>query len=136
MKRTKDIGNTEKGFTLVEMLVTILVSIILIGALSVITNNNVFMAQKGRDLTIVNSFAENKVEELRSKGYLSISNGTTDITAEMPTELKKPRSGSIAISDASIGLKLVVINLNYNAQGQTQNHTYKTYIGELGVGQY
>lgn len=135
IKRIKDIGNTEKGFTLVEMLVTILVSIILIGALSVITNNNVFMAQKGRDQTIVNSFAENKVEELRSKGYLTITNGTTDITSQMPTELKAPRSGSVVISDVSTGLKLVVVTLTYNEVGQTQSQTYKTYIGELGVGQ-
>lgn len=126
----------ERGFTLVELLVTILVSVVLIGALSTISNNNVYLSQVGRDLTIVNSFAENKIEELRSKGFIALSNGTTNITLELPSELKTPRSASLQISDASTGLKLVTLNLSYNAQGRTQTQTYKTYIGELGVGQY
>jgi type II secretory pathway pseudopilin PulG len=129
-------SDNSEGFTLVEMLVTILVSVVLIGSLSVITNNNVFLSQRGRDLTVVNSFAENKVEELRSKGFLALSNGATDIATQMPSELKAPRSGLITISDASTGLKLVTVTLTYNAQGKTQTQTYKTYIGELGVGQY
>ena len=126
----------DDGFTLVELLVTIMVSVVLIGSLSIVTNNNSHLAQRGRDLTSVNSFAENKIEELRSKGYLTITNGTTDITSQMPAELKSPRSGSEVISDVSAGLKLVVVTLSYNAQGKTQSQTYKTYIGELGVGQY
>ena len=83
----------DDGFTLVELLVTIMVSVVLIGSLSIVTNNNSHLAQRGRDLTSVNSFAENKIEELRSKGYLTITNGTTDITSQMPAELKSPRSG-------------------------------------------
>lgn len=126
----------QTGFTLVELLVTILVSVVLVGALSTISNNNVYLSQVGRDLTIVNSFAENEIEELRSKGFITLNNGTTDLTSELPSELKAPRSASLQISDAATGLKLVTFNLSYNAQGRTQTQTYKTYIGELGVGQY
>lgn len=126
----------ESGFTLVELLVTILVSSILVGVLSTISSNNSFMAQRGRDLTVVNSFAENKVEELRSKGFSTLVNGTTSLTSAMPNELQAPRSGSLVISDASTGLKLVVVALTYSDQGKPLTQTYKTYIGELGVGQY
>lgn len=130
------IVKNDAGFTLVELLVTIFVSVILISSLSVITNNNVSIAQRGRDLTVVNSFAENKVEELRSKGYPTLANGTTDITTSMPDELDTPRSGSIQVSDASTGLKLIVVTLSYTDAGVSRTQTYKTYIGELGVGQY
>lgn len=139
MRRTRLIVQNFKkqnGFTLVELLVTLLVSAILVGALSTISNNNVYLSQKGRDLTVVNSFAENKVEELRSKGFITLTNGTQDITSQMPSELKSPRSGSIQISDATTGLKLITVTLSYNEVGKPQTQTYKTYIGELGVGQY
>ena len=127
---------SQSGFTLVELLVTIAVSTILIGSLSVIVNNNTFIAEKGRDQIVTNSFAENKIEELRSKGYLALSDGSTDITSEMPDELKNPRTGTVTISTAGTGLKLTVLTLTYNDQGLSRTHTYKTYIGELGVGQY
>ena len=133
----QQIPTDQGGFTLVELLMTILVSVVLIGSLSIVVNNNAFIAKKGRNLTVANSFAENKIEEIRSKGYLSLSNGTTTITTEMPAELPYPRSGTVEIADTTVtGLKLITLNITYNDVGKQQSYTYKSYIGELGVAQY
>jgi len=133
----QQISTDQGGFTLVELLMTILVSVVLIGSLSIVVNNNAFIAKKGRNLTVANSFAENKIEEIRSKGYLSLSNGTTTITTEMPAELPYPRSGTVEIADTTVtGLKLITLNITYNDVGKQQSYTYKSYIGELGVAQY
>ncbi len=127
----------QDGFTLVELLMTVVVSVILIGSLSVVVNNNAFLAKKGRNLTVANSYAENKIEEIRSKGFLSLENGVANITTDMPTELPSPRSGSIEVSDTAVtGLKQITLNITYNDVGTQKTHTYKTYIGELGVAQY
>ncbi len=125
----------ESGFTLVELLVAIAIGSVFMLAVNnlIITNNHI--AHRTRDLAVVNSYAENKVEALRSAGYLSLSNGTTSITEELPAELLVPRSASLVISTASTSVKKIEISVTYNDLGKPRTHSYSTYIGELGVGQ-
>ncbi len=86
-------------------------------------------------MVVANSYAESKIEALRSAGYLSLADGTTDITSELPDELNQA-SGSLVISSYNTAIKQAVLTINYNQQGNDQTYTYTTYIGELGVGQY
>jgi prepilin-type N-terminal cleavage/methylation domain-containing protein len=124
------------GFTLVELMVAIAVGAIMISCAHVAYTAQLGLTQQTRDLILSNSFAEGKAEELRSKGYLGISDGTTDISAQMPSTLQRPRSADITVTSQSASVKKVVLNVRYSNQGSTQTHVYTTYIGELGVGQY
>jgi prepilin-type N-terminal cleavage/methylation domain-containing protein len=124
-----------QGFTIVELLVSMIVGAVIVGALSVITINNTHLSQRGRDVVLANAFAEAKVEALRSAGYVSLTDGTTNITAELPSDLKAPRSGSQVVTSPSTGLKKIVLNITYNDQGESRTYSYSTMIGELGVGQ-
>lgn len=124
------------GFTIVELLVSIAVGSVFMLAVTTLIIQNTRTAQKARDLAVIDSYAENKIEALRSGGFLSLNNGTTDITSEMPNELKSPRSGSLVISSASPSIKQAQIVTTYNNQGVPKTYTYTTFIGELGVGQY
>lgn len=108
----------------------------LVGSVQLVYTNQTYLAQRARDLALANAYVEGKVESLRSKGFLGLSDGTTDITAELPTELNAPRSGSMQVSSPSSGIKRVVIDINYNSQGADKSVTYTTNIGELGAGQY
>lgn len=128
--------SSENGFTLVELLVSILVAAILISSTSVAITNNSKLAQKGRDVTVANSFAENKIESLRSAGYLAVPIGTSNVTNELPSELKEPRSASLDVTQDSISTKKAELTITYNDQGQSRTYIYTTLIGELGVGQY
>lgn len=126
----------QSGFTLVELLVAIVVGAIFAGSANLIIVQHTHLAQRGRDLVLANSYVESKVEELRSVGFGGLSNGTTDITNELPSDLKAPHTASLAITSQSTAIKKVVISLTYNDQGSTRNYSYTTYVGELGVGQY
>lgn len=126
----------ETGFTIVELIVALFVASSLVGSVQLIYTNQTYLAQRARDLALANAYVEGKVESLRSKGFLGLSDGTTDITAQLPTELNAPRSGSMQVSSPSSGIKRVVIDINYNSQGADKSVTYTTNIGELGAGQY
>ncbi len=126
----------QSGFTLVELLVTIIVGAIFAGSANLIIVQHTHLGQRGRDLVLANAYVESKVEELRSIGFSGLNNGTSNITGELPDDLKAPHSGSLAITSQSTAIKKVVISLTYNDQGANRNYSYTTYIGELGVGQY
>lgn len=126
----------ESGFTIVELIVAIVVGTILITSAILLMTSTERLSQRQRDLTAANSFVEQKVEALRSAGFLGLNDGTTDITSELPAELNSPRDGSLQISTAGGGLKKVDITLIYNDQGTNRTYSYTTYVGELGVGQY
>lgn len=113
-----------------------IVGTMMIGSAILILTSHLHLSQRGRDLVIANAYIENKIEGLRSIGFAGLSDGTTDITSELPTELNAPRSGSYVISSPSSAVKRVVVTITYNDQGDNRTYSYTTYIGELGAGQY
>jgi len=133
INRFKKIG--AKGFTTVEILVTLIVASLLIISINTVYTTQLYINQRTRDTTIANSFVEGKIERLRSQGFLTQTNGTTDLTSELPDELNHA-SGSLVISSYNASVKKVDISVTYNDQGTEQTASYTTYIGELGVGQY
>ena len=124
------------GYTIVELIVALVVGALLVGVVNNIVTNQVYLSQRGRDLVLANAYAEQKVEELRSIGYLGLSDGTTDITSELPDELSEPRNAEVVVSPYTAAIKEATITITYNEQGTPRTYTYKTYVGELGVGQY
>lgn len=125
----------QDGFTIVELLVTIVVGAILLTGLNVAIISQVHLSERTRDLTLSNAFVEYKIESLRSIGYSGLTDSTTNITSELPADLNSPRSGSLQISTLSSGMKQIDITVSYNSQGTNRTYSYTTYIGELGVGQ-
>ncbi|HLB66368.1 MAG TPA: prepilin-type N-terminal cleavage/methylation domain-containing protein [Candidatus Saccharimonadales bacterium] len=134
MKPVKNIG--QSGFTLVELLMAIIVGAIFAGGANLIIVQQSHLSQRGRDLVLANSFVEGKIESLRSIGFGGLNTGSTDITTELPDDLKAPHSGSLEITNFSSSIKKAVLSLTYNDQGSARSYSYTTYIGELGVGQY
>jgi len=124
------------GFNTVELLVSILVLAVLATSINSIYLSHMVQSQKTRNLSLINSFVENKVESLRSMGFLAVNEGSYDISNELSSELYPPKTASMQISSQTSGLKKVVINITYNDQGTAQTFEYTTFIGELGVGQY
>jgi prepilin-type N-terminal cleavage/methylation domain-containing protein len=131
----KEIKNTD-GFTIIELLVSIVITVILVAGINAIYIAHLSSSQQTRSMSTVASYAENKIESLRSLGFLGLSDGSTDISNELPGDLKNPKSGTLIISSKETGLKEVKLNISYNDQGNTRDYSYTTYIGELGVGQY
>lgn len=128
--------NKQSGFTIVESIVAMIVGAILIGSAILLITSGGRLSQRHRDLVVANAFAERQIEALRSIGFLGLSDGSTDLTDQVPTELQEPRSATQDISTPSAGLKTIDLSLTYNDQGVNRTYSYRTYIGELGVGQY
>jgi hypothetical protein len=108
---------------------------VIIGSLSQVVNSYTSISQGGRYLNSANSYAEAKIEELRNKGYNSLSNGTTSLTSDLPTQLPRSRSASITITTPTAGLKKLDLTVSYKSEGKTNTFSYTTYMGELGVAQ-
>ena len=124
------------GFTIVELVVGIIIIAIFTATVAMMQSNTARLAERGRDVSSLNSFAEDKVEALRSKGYLSISTGTQDISNELPGDLNSPKSATLTITSIPDAIKQVDLSISYNEQGAQRTYSYTTYIGEIGVGQY
>src|SRR3990167_10154896 len=133
---TPPVGRQQAGFTLVELLVAIIVGAIFAGSANLIIVQHTHLGQRGRDMVLANAYVEGKVEALRSKGFIGLNNGTTDITNELPTDLNAARSATLQISNYSNSIKKIDIAIAYNDQGANRTYSYSTLIGELGVGQY
>lgn len=131
----------ENGFTITELLITIVVFAILIPVIANMIALIDGVNDRARDKAIINSLVENKAESLRSLGYIALSNGTTDFTGELPSTVGSPRSATYTVSEPAapnndIGLKKLVITVTYTVNGSSETLNYETRIGELGVGQY
>jgi prepilin-type N-terminal cleavage/methylation domain-containing protein len=126
----------ENGFTIIELLIAIAVVAILVPTLiGFVTTLNRFN-DRARDMAIVNALVENKVESLRSIGFSGITDGTTSFSSELPTTIGTPRTATYTVTTPNPGIRQVDISVSYDDHGIQQATTYRTYIGELGVGQY
>jgi prepilin-type N-terminal cleavage/methylation domain-containing protein len=131
----KKLTESQAGFTLVELLVSIVVAAVVTASLTQVVTSYVHMSQRGRYLNIANAYVEAKVEAIRNLGYNGLNSGTTDLATDLPTQLPRIRSGSMTVTTPYSGIKKVDISVTYNDQGQNNSYNYTTYVGELGVGQ-
>lgn len=125
-----------QGFTIVELLVSIAVFAILVPSISVFLNTLGSINDRARDLATINALVENKIEGLRSASFVGVPNGTVDFTTDLPASVAAPRSASYVVSSVSTSLKQIDTTVTYNDHGNNRSLTYRTYLGELGVGQY
>lgn len=128
----------EAGLSVVEIIVAItLIAVcvpVITGAIIALDRLN----DRAYETSLINALVENKVESLRSKGHSGVPNGTVDFSSELPATLATPKAANYTVSDGSLGpsIKNVDITVSYNDNGATRQLTYRTYLGELGVGQY
>lgn len=127
---------TEQGFTIIELLVAIAVFGIMVPTLAGFINTLNRFNDRARDLTLVNSLAENKVESLRSQGFSGVATGTTSFASELPATLGSPKTATYTVTTPNTGIKQIDLTISFKDHGSTQSVSYRTYIGELGVGQY
>jgi len=125
----------ESGFTIVELVVTIVLLILILPAVAGMVNSIGFISKKNTDYAAINNLAELKMESIRSTGYNNLADGTYDFTNELPGVLSPPHSGSYTISDQSSSIKKIVITISYTAQGQTKTYDFASFVSKEGLGQ-
>jgi prepilin-type N-terminal cleavage/methylation domain-containing protein len=130
-----NIKSRQQGFTIVELVTTIVVAGVLIPAIAIALTNLSVINKVARDKALSNMIVQNKVETLRSSGYNTLNNGTTSFVADLPNTIGSPKSASYIISSPVTGVKQVDISVSFTEYHVTKNLSYRTYISELGVGQ-
>ncbi len=125
----------QKGFTVVELVVTIVISGVIIPAVAIALINLTAVNYHARNLVLANTVALNKIETLRSIGYNSISPGATTFTSELPSTFGSPKSASFNVTSPQIGIKQIDVSISYTEYQTSRTVTYRTYVSELGVGQ-
>jgi hypothetical protein len=127
-------SKNSSGFSVVELIIAIIVGVSFISSMNLVTDNYTNLGKRARNLVLANSYAEAKVEGLRNNGYNSLTVGSTSLNSELPSQLLH-HSGTLTISQPQTGLKQIDVSISYTDEGISRSYTYRTYIGELGVGQ-
>jgi prepilin-type N-terminal cleavage/methylation domain-containing protein len=125
----------QKGFTIVELVITIVIAGIIIPSVAIALTNLTAVNRQARDQALANMLIQNKVETLRSAGYNSLAIGTTNFSSELPNIMGNPKSASYTVSSPSTGLIQIDLSISYTEYKATKSLSYRTYVSELGVGQ-
>ncbi len=132
----KTLKNEQQGFTLVEMLVTIVVlGIAVVGIASLYYSMQVVQAQS-QHLDLAVRAARSEIENLRNNGYNNlVSGGNINFTSSLPNNLPKDRSGTVVVSQPVSGLVQVDVTISYTDHGKAQFVKLTSDIGVIGIGQ-
>ena len=123
------------GFTLVEIVVTILMIGIATASLSsmFITIRNIQL--QTAYYNTAHRAAAREIESLRNDSYTTLVAGQTiNFTNSVPSILPN-RTGSAVISSPSEGIRRIDATVTYKSQGKTRTLTLSSLIGEIGITQ-
>jgi prepilin-type N-terminal cleavage/methylation domain-containing protein len=133
---TGRLNSIEDGFTLIELVVTMVVLGIIITSLSGMYYIMQSIAVQGQHLDIATRAARTEIEDLRNSGYNSLIPGSNiNFTASLPTSLPKNASGTVVISQPLSGLIKVDVTISYTDFGSQHNVELSSDIGVIGIGQ-
>lgn len=129
------LGN-EKGYTLVELVITILVfgviSASVINLFTTVTQSQI----RSNYLESATRAAQRQVETLRNNNYSSLTPGSTiDFTDQLPDILPPSKNGTVEVSEPESGLRRVDVKVSYAHQGKTQEVELSSLIGVIGITQ-
>lgn len=126
--------NNQSGFTLVELLVTIIVICIVFAGLS-----NIFISiQRAQVQTSMlesaTRAAQRQVESLRNSNHNNLITGQTiDFSSNLPDLLPSGSTGTVEVTEPSADLKRVDVTVSYTYGGEARNVTLSSLIGVIGI---
>lgn len=126
---------SEKGFTLVELMVTIVVLGIVISSLGGLYYIMQIVEVQSQHLDMATRAARTEIETLRNNGYSSLTPGSTvDFTSSLPASLPKNKNGTVTISQPLSELRRLDVTITYTDYGKPQTVTLSSNIGIIGIG--
>lgn len=135
IKRRND-RNREAGFTLVELLVSIAVISIAGIGIAMLFYTVQYTQRQAVHRDTANRAAQRQIELLRNSSYNNLEDGQTiDFTADLPDILPGDKSGRVAVSEPSEGLKRVDVTVTYYDQGNKREVQMSSLIGVIGIAQ-
>jgi prepilin-type N-terminal cleavage/methylation domain-containing protein len=124
------------GFTLVELMVTMVVLGIIITSLGGMYYIMQDLAVQSQHLDIATRAARTEIEDLRNSGFDSLTPGNNiNFTASLPSSLPKNATGTVVVSQPLSGLIRVDVTISYTDFNAPQTVELSSDIGVIGIGQ-
>lgn len=127
--------SSRSGFTVVEVLVTIIIMGVAIGSISslFISARNVQVQTLRYDQAT--RAAAKQIESLRNNNYSSLVSGSTiNFTSSLPSSLPNA-TGTAAISAPAADLRRADVTITYVSYGKTRTVKLSSLIGQIGISQ-
>jgi prepilin-type N-terminal cleavage/methylation domain-containing protein len=127
---------SEGGFTLVELLVTIVVLSIIITSIGGLFYLTQITQVQSQHYDIAVRATRTEIEDLRNEGYNSLTPGTNiNFTSSLPSGLPSGATGTVVVSEPTTGLRRVDVTVTYTDYGKSRTVTLSSSIGIIGIGQ-
>lgn len=126
----------EAGFTLIELMVTIIVLGIVISSLGGLYYLMQETEVRSQQFDLAVRAARSEIEDLRNNGYSSLTPGSTiNFTSNLPSQLPSDRQGTVAVSQPTTGLRRIDVTITYTSYTLPQTVELSSDIGIVGLGQ-
>jgi len=126
----------EAGFTLVELMVTIIVLGIVISSLGGLYYLMQQTEVRSQQYDLAVRAARDEIEDLRNTGYASLTPGSNvNFTSSLPSALPSNRQGTVAVSQPTSDLRRVDVTITYTSYNIPQTVELSSDIGVVGLGQ-
>lgn len=140
--KVKTLGKNSEGFSVVELLITLIIIGVAFGAFMVSFVGIQNIDKKALDIASANSIAFAKMEEYENKVFTSLPNTTPagtlqqveDFSSSLPGSLQSPRVGKVYINSSSSTLKQVVVTIEFGSGDSIRRIQYANFIQKNGVG--
>ncbi len=131
MKRSQ-----QTGFTIIELLIAIVVTGLVITGITNLYITIEITQRKSHRLELATRAGERQIESLRNEQYSSLTPGSTiDFTTQLPAALPSPKSGTVDVSEPSVGLRRVDVTVSYGEGSSSHTVSLSSLIGVIGIGQ-
>jgi prepilin-type N-terminal cleavage/methylation domain-containing protein len=138
----KKLGSNSNGFSIVELLITLIIIGVAFGAFMVSFTTIQNINKKALDIAKANSLAFGKMEEYENKLFTALPSTTPtgtlvqveDFSNSLPSSFESPRSGKVYVNTVSNTLKQVVITVEFGSGSSKRTIQYANFIQKNGLG--
>jgi len=128
--------SNQGGFTLVELLITMIVLGIVITSLAGLYYVMQIQSIQNLRLDLAIRAARTEIEDLRTTGYSSLTPGQNiDFTSSLPSQLPPDKKGTVIVSEPDSGLRRVDVTVTYTSYGIPETVELSSDIGIIGITQ-
>lgn len=129
-------GKKEQGFTLAELMITLIVVGIVVSSVAMLLGAIQRSQRQTAFTESATRAAQRQIEILRNNQFNQLTPGVDlNFTNDLPTNLPSPKSGVVVVSEPSSGLKRVDVTVTYQDGGQQRSVQLSSLIGVLGITQ-
>jgi len=122
------------GFTIVELLVTIVVLAIVAGGITMLFSSIQFVQSEASYQRTATLAAQREIESLRTSNYMALAAGTNiNFSSDLAADLPGPATGIATISEPVTGVKRADVVISFKFHGRTKDIKVSSLIGEIGI---